>query len=135
MEKLPHYYAPWMVSFKKQRHIRDASSGHKTIRRLTVAPFVSREPSPLQTTIDQKLLENLEYFKYMGSMITNDARCTSEIKSIIVTARASFSRKKKLFSSKLNLNLRNKQLKRYISSTELYGAETWTHRKVHQNYL
>ena len=37
---------------------------------------ISRQPSPLQIMIDQKQLENVEYFSYFGSMITNDARCT-----------------------------------------------------------
>jgi len=29
MEKLPHYYFSWIVSFQKQRYMRDASSGDK----------------------------------------------------------------------------------------------------------
>jgi hypothetical protein len=57
--------------------------------------------------IDQKQLENVEYFSYLGSMITNDARCTREIKSRIAIAKAAFNKKKKLFTSKLDLNLRN----------------------------
>jgi hypothetical protein len=35
---------------------------------------ISREPSPAQIIINQKLLENVEYFKYLCSVITNDAR-------------------------------------------------------------
>jgi hypothetical protein len=31
--------------------------------------------------IDKKQLENVEHLNYLGSMITNDARCTREIKS------------------------------------------------------
>jgi hypothetical protein len=42
---------------------------------------ISRQPSPIKIMIDQKQLENVEYFNYLGSMITNDARCTREIKS------------------------------------------------------
>jgi hypothetical protein len=33
-------------------------------------------------------LENLESYKYLGSMLTNDGRCTCEIKSRIATAKA-----------------------------------------------
>ena len=44
---------------------------------------ISRKPCELPTTIDQKLLENVEYFNYMGSTITKYARCTREIKSKI----------------------------------------------------
>jgi len=77
--------------------------------------------------IDQKQLENVECFKYLGSMLTNDGRCTCEIKSRIAMAKAAFN-KKTLFTSKLDLNLRKKLIKCYIWSMALYGAETWTLR-------
>jgi hypothetical protein len=85
--------------------------------------------------IDQKQLENVEYFNYLGSVITNDARCTREIKSRISMAKATFNKKKKLFTSKLDLNLRKKLVKCYIWSIALYGDETWTLRKTDQKYL
>jgi hypothetical protein len=47
-------------------------------------------------------------------MITNDARCTREIKSRIVVAKAAFNKKETLFTSKLELNLRKKLVKCYI---------------------
>jgi hypothetical protein len=62
-------------------------------------------------------------------MITDDERCTREIKSGIAMAKASFY-KKTLFTSKLDLNLRQKLVKCYIWSIALYGAETWTLRKL-----
>jgi hypothetical protein len=61
------------------------------------------QTSPMKIMIDQKQLENVEYFKYLGSMITNDARCTREIKYRIAMAKAAFN-KKTLFTSKLDLN-------------------------------
>jgi len=78
--------------------------------------------------IDQKQLENVECLKYLRSMLTNDGRCTCEIKSRIAMAKAAFSKKKTLFTSKLDLNLRKKLIKCYIWSIALYGAETWTLR-------
>jgi len=80
----------------------------------TKAMRISRQPSPVTITIDQTQLENVECFKYLGSMLTNDGRCTCEIKSRIATARAAFSKKKTLFTSKLDLNLRKKLIKCYI---------------------
>ena len=85
---------------------------------------ISRQPSPVKIIIDQKQPENAEYFKYLGSMLTNDGRCTCEIKSRIAMAKAAFSKKKILFTSKLDLNLRKKLIKCYIWSMALYGAET-----------
>jgi hypothetical protein len=40
-----------------------------------------------------------------------------------------------IFTRKLDVNLRKKLVKFYIWSTALYGAETWTLRKVDQKYL
>ena len=48
-------------------------------------------------------------------------------------AKAAFSKKKTLFTSKLDLNLRKKLIKCYIWSMALYGAETWTLRAADQN--
>jgi hypothetical protein len=62
---------------------------------------ISRQPCPIKMT-DQKQLEYVEYFNYFGSMITNDARCTREIKSRIAMAKAAFNKKKTLFTNKLH---------------------------------
>ena len=80
--------------------------------------------SPSQIVIDQKQLDNVEYFKHL------DRRCTHEIKSMIAMEKVSFNRKKILFTSKLHLNVRKKLVKCYIWNIDLYGAETWTLRKV-----
>ena len=93
---------------------------------------ISRQPSPVTITIDQKQLENVEYFKYLGSMLTEDGRCTCEIKSRIAMAKAAFNKKKNLLTSKLDLNLRKKLVKCYVWSMALYGAETWTLRATDQ---
>ena len=74
------------------------------------------------------LLENVKYFKYLGSMLTEDGSCTCEIKSRIAKAKAAFNRKKNPFNSKLNLNLRKKLVKCYVCSMAVYGSETWTLR-------
>jgi hypothetical protein len=41
--------------------------------------------------IDQKQMGNVEYFKYLSSVLTNDGRCTCEIKSGIAMAKAAFN--------------------------------------------
>ena len=45
------------------------------------------------------------------------------------------STRRRLFTSKLDLNLRKKLVKCYIWSRVFYGVETWTLRKVEQKYL
>jgi len=50
--------------------------------------------------------------------------CTCEIKSRIAMANAAFNKKRALFTTKLNLELRKRLVKCYIWSIALYGAET-----------
>jgi len=50
-------------------------------------------------------------------------------------AKTAFSKKKTLFTSKLDLNLRKKLIKCYNWSMALYDAETWTLRAADQKYL
>ena len=50
-------------------------------------------------------------------------------------AKAAFNKKRVLFASTLDLNLRKKLIKCYIWSIALYGAETWTLRAADQKHL
>jgi len=101
----------------------------------TKAMRISRQPFPVKIMIDQKQLENVESFKYLGSILTNDRRCTCEIKSRIAMAKSAFNKKKVIFTSTLDLELRKKLVKCYIWSIALYAAETWTLRAVDQKHL
>jgi hypothetical protein len=71
----------------------------------------SRQQSPIQIMVDKKQAKIAEYFNYLDSMITNDARCTREIKSWIAMAKAPVKKKKTLVTCKLDLNLRKKLVK------------------------
>ena len=55
---------------------------------------ISRQPSPITIMIDLKQLENVKCFKYLGSMLTEDGRCTCEIKSRIALAKAAPKRRR-----------------------------------------
>jgi hypothetical protein len=46
-----------------------------------------------------------------------------------------FKKKKALFTSKMDLEIRKKLVKCYIWSTALHRAETWTLRAVDQKHL
>jgi hypothetical protein len=80
---------------------------------------VSRKSSPLQIMIETT-----------KCIITNDARCTREIKSKIVLGKAAFNRKKTPSTSRLDLIFKEETCEML-----LYGAEIWTHRKVGRKYL
>jgi AmiR/NasT family two-component response regulator len=76
---------------------------------------ISRQPSPIKVMIDQKQLENVEYFNYLDSIKQiMQGVATHEIKSRIAMAKAAFNKNKTLFASKLDLNLKKKLVKCYI---------------------
>ena len=93
---------------------------------------ISRQPFPVKIIINQKQLENVESFKYLGSILANDGRCTCEIKCRIAMAKAAFNKKRTLFTSTLDLK---KLVKCYVWSMALCGAETWTLRAMDQKHL
>jgi len=64
---------------------------------------ISRQPSPVHITRSKKKLDNVEYFNYLDSLVTNAARCTCEIKSRIAIAKQHSTRR--LFKSNFDLNL------------------------------
>jgi hypothetical protein len=57
-------------------------------------------------------------------MIINGTRCTWEIKSRTVMAKAAFQKRKALFTSKSDLYLRKRVVKCYIWNIAFYGTET-----------
>jgi len=79
----------------------------------------------------------VQYLIIFGSLITNDAACTREIKSKITMSKATFNKEKLLFISKFGLNLRKNLVHFYIWDIHvaLYGAATGTLQKVDEKYL
>jgi hypothetical protein len=55
-------------------------------------------------------------------MLTNDARCTGEIKCRTAMVKTAFNKKRALFTGTLDLGLRKKLVKCYSWSIALYGA-------------
>ena len=77
----------------------------------------------------------MESFKHLASILTNGGRCTCEIKCRIAMAKAAYNKKRALFTSTLDLELRKKLLKCYVWKIALYGAENWTLRAMDQKHL
>jgi hypothetical protein len=58
-----------------------------------------------------------------------------EIKCRVAMAKAAFNKKRALFTSTLDLELRKKLVKCYIWSIVLYGAKPWMFRALDQKRL
>ena len=71
----------------------------------------------------------VEQFRYLESLISNDDTCTTEIKSRIAIAKNVFNRRKELFSNRMSKDLKKIVIKTIVWSVALYGSETWTLRK------
>jgi len=54
-------------------------------------------------------LNSITYFKYLGSILTNDGRCICEINSRVAMAKAALNKKRALFTSTLELKLMRNQ--------------------------
>jgi hypothetical protein len=93
-----------------------------------------RKLFPVLIMIDQIQLENVESFKYLGSILRNNEKYTCEIKCRIAMAKAAFNKKRTLFTSALDFELRKKLVKCYIWSIALHGVET-SLRTVAQKHL
>ena len=93
---------------------------------------ISGQPFPVKIMVEQKQLQNVQSFKCFGSILTNDGKYVCEIKCRIAMAKAAFNKKRALFTSTLDLELRKKLVNCYIWSIALYGAEAWMLRAVDQ---
>jgi len=84
-------------------------------------------------------------FKYLGSLVSEDGYCEKELHSRIALgkkifmdknrAKMIFMDKKRLFTGKLNLELKKQIIKCLVWSVELYAVETWTLMQTNRSKL
>jgi hypothetical protein len=79
--------------------------------------------------VEGKKVEQVTKFKYLGSWITEDGRCETEVKARIGMAKEAFSKRKELLTKKMSRVVKKKIIKTVIWSVALYAAETWTLKK------
>ena len=96
---------------------------------------ISRQQLPVKIVINQKELGNVESSKYLGSILTNERTCICEIKCRISMAKATFNKKRALFTSIFDFEMRKKLVKCHICVIALYGAEPWTLWSIDQKHL
>ena len=74
--------------------------------------------------IDNSTLENVEKFKYLGTILTNKNSIVEEIKSILRSGNACYHSVQNLLSSRLlSKNLKVKIYRTIILPVVLYGCE------------
>ena len=80
----------------------------------------------MKITIDGIRIETVSEFKYLGSIITDDGRCETEIRRRIAKAKASFRDNENFLTSNTKMVLRKRLVKSIVWSNALYSAEKWT---------
>jgi len=67
----------------------------------------AKEIPVVKLEVNNNLVEQVQQFKYLGSMITNDCKCSTEIRQTISMAKRAFTQKRQLLTNnKLNINMR-----------------------------
>ena len=103
--------------------------GLKINREKTECMVVSKlsETPACSIHIEQEPVSKVEQFQYLGSVITADARCSTEIVRRIGIAKSAFRKMSHLLTNgRLAIQTRKRAIKTYIWSTLLYGCEAWT---------
>ena len=76
--------------------------------------------------MDGKKLEEVSSFKYLGTTLTKDGTCKTEIHIWIATATAAMARLTRVWKSNISFQTKFKLYKSLVISILLYGCETWT---------
>jgi hypothetical protein len=96
----------------------------------------SENPPTCKIKVEGRDLKQVDTFKYLGTIITSDGRCVTEIKSRVGQAKASFLKMKNILCNQsISIKVRKRTLQCYIEPVLLYGCEAWTINKQMQNSL
>ncbi|KAG1672188.1 Nuclear receptor subfamily 2 group E member 1 [Nymphon striatum] len=82
----------------------------------------------INITLKGRKLEQVRQFKYLGSILDDEGKCTKDVKARIAMAKQAFMKRKELLIKNISLYLKKRLVKSLIWSVALYGSETWTIR-------
>ena len=82
------------------------------LKKTKVMRITHHKNRTMKIVLEGKTIEVVEEFKYLGSVITDDGYCETEIRRRIAKAKASFTENEVLLTSNTNLQLR----KRYMNT-------------------
>ena len=86
-----------------------------------------RDQLPVNISLGGCVLKQVRSFKYLGSLVCEDAKCDNDIKARIVMAKAAFGQIRKILVSLIiNIRTRLRVLNTYVWSVLMFGCEAWT---------
>jgi hypothetical protein len=83
----------------------------------------------MDITVNGVKLEQVKQYCYLGSMITEDCKCQTEIRRRIAMGKEAFNKRGELLRGKLSHDLKKRLVKTLVWSVVLYASETWTMQK------
>ncbi len=100
------------------------------VKKTKVMVVSKRGKIKCQVTLDNKTLEQVSRYKYLGSWISDDAKCVEEIRTRIALAKEAFWKNKELLRRNIRPRTKLKILNCYVFSVLNYGCECWTWNKA-----
>ena len=89
-----------------------------------------------EVIIENKKIENVREFTYLGSVITWDNNCMKDIKTRIAKAKGIMAGLNSIWQSKrVDYITKMRIMKSCVWNVGLYACETWTLNKSHQDRL
>uniref|UniRef100_A0A8D8PW97 Craniofacial development protein 2 n=2 Tax=Cacopsylla melanoneura TaxID=428564 RepID=A0A8D8PW97_9HEMI len=99
------------VNIKKSKIMRISKSENSRIARIN---------------IDGQSMEEVNKYKYLGAVITKNAKCEEEIKIRIGIAKSAFWKHREMMQRNISRKTKLRLLQTYIFSILTYGCESWT---------
>ena len=97
---------------------------------------VGKRESTENITVGRDVLEEVEDFCYLGSVIANNGSCDKEIRIRLGKANATFGRLNSVWKDKgLSLITKTRLYRALVLTALLYGAETWPMTKANMKKL
>ena len=93
------------------------------VKKTKVMRVSRRGEGIVNIVIEGVRVEQVDRFKYLGSMITAGGRCESEIRIRIGMAKDAFGKRKELLAQKMNISLKKGMIKTIVWSVALYRGD------------
>ena len=86
-------------------------------------------------SVNGESLEQVQHFKYLGSLVNQQTDSTQDIKARIATGKTAMLQLRKLWKSSISLSLKRKLVRSLVWSIVLYGSSSWTLKKSDEQRL
>jgi len=86
--------------------------------------------------IDNQTVEVMDIFPYLGSLITNDAECTADIRARLNKGQSIVSSLRRIWKSHdITIDTKVRLLKTLVWPAPTYRCENWTLKRSHEDRL